>query len=58
MTYHATPPELIKRAVLLEQEAETFASVGLSRQAGDLRDRAANLRRLSMEASNFGGRGE
>lgn len=54
---HATPQQLYRRAVSIEHEAETYASVGMYRQASDMRATAGDLRRLAKEAKQAG-RGE
>ena len=56
---YATSQQLFSRAVALEHEAETYASVGMHRQAGDIRAAADDLRKLAKEASaKMGAMGE
>lgn len=62
MTHHhpadryATPQQIFQRAIDIEHEAETYASVGLDRQAADLNANAKTLRKLAKEASASLGR--
>jgi hypothetical protein len=51
---YATPQQILHRAIAIEHEAETYASVGLFRQAADLRASAGDLRRLAAEAKKAG----
>ena len=56
---HAMPHQLFQRAIAIEHEAETYASVGMYQQAGDMRARAGDLRKLAKEASaKMGAMGE
>lgn len=51
MSKHATPEQMFRRAIAIEHEAETYASVGMLQQAKDMREVAGDIRRLAMEAS-------
>lgn len=53
---YAAPNQILQRAIELEHEAETYASVGLSRIAGDINANARTLRQLAKEASASMGR--
>jgi len=53
---YAAPEQILQRAIEIEHEAETFASVGLNRIAGDMKASARDLRALAKEASANAGR--
>jgi len=48
---YATPQQIFQRALSIEHEAETYASVGLGRIAADLNANARTLRQLARQAN-------
>lgn len=53
---YATPQQILHRAIAIEHEAETYASVGLNTIAADMTANARTLRQLARQASAKMGR--